>query len=159
VSGYLKGNRVDPYVLINFVQPWSGFPWEIFVKTVKFLYTPVGLMTKSLLAFFLFLLLIFIFSGVKKTVRFRDFILPFIGLSFLGIALHIISIILFHISLSFPYSVVLCMVLYLLIFNCIILISEFEVNLYRSILAIIASFLSVFFISGFSGVAPYLAWI
>ena len=159
VNGYLKGNRADPYVVINFVQPWRGFTWDIFVEVLKFLYTPVGLMLKSLVAFILFLFLIYIFSGAKKTVRFMDFILPFIGLSFLGITLRTLSIVLFFVSLSFPYLLVLCIVLYLLIFYCIILVSEFKVNLYRSILAIIASFFLVFLFSGFPGVAPYLAWI
>jgi hypothetical protein len=159
ISGYLKGNRADPYVVINFVQPWNGISWDIFVNTLKFFYTPIGLMIISLLAFSIFLFLIYIFSGVKKAVRFKDFILPFIGLSFLGVALRALSIVLFFFSFNLPYSFVLCLVLYLLIFNCIILVREFKVNLYRSIFAIITSFLLVFLISGFPGLAPYLAWI
>ena len=159
VSGYLKDIRPDPYIVINFVQPWTGFSWDIFVKTVKFIYTPVGLMFMSLVAFFLFLFLIYIFSGVKQTVKIRFFILPFIALSFLGIALRILSIILIFLSFTFPYLFVLFIVLYVLIFDCIILVSEFKVSLYRSIFAVIASFLLVFFISGFPGIAPYLAWI
>jgi hypothetical protein len=159
VNGYLKGTRADPYVVTNFVQPWRGFSWDIFVEVLKFLYTPVGLMLKSLVAFILFLFLIYIFSGAKKTARFIDFILPFIGLSFLGITLRTLSIVLFFVSLSFPYLLVLCIVLYLLIFYCVILIREFKVNLFRSILAIIVSFFLVFIFSGFPGVAPYLAWI
>ena len=103
VNGYLKGNRADPYVVINYVQLWRGFTWDIFVEVLKFLYTPVGLMLKSLVAFVLFLFLIYIFSGAKKTVRFIDFILPFIGLSFLGITVRTLSIVLFFVSLSFPY--------------------------------------------------------
>lgn len=159
INGYLKDNIADPYVIINFVEPWSGFTWEVFVAVVKFLYTPVGLMLKSLGAFILFLYLIYIFSGAKRTVRFIVFILPFIGLSFLGIILRILSIVLFFVSLSFPYLFVLCIVLYLLIFYCIILAREYKVDLYRSVFAIIASFLMVFLFSGFTGVAPYLAWI
>ena len=159
VNGYLKDNIANPYVIINFVQPWSGLTWEIFVEVVKFLYTPVGLMLKSSVAFILFLFLIYIFSGAKKTVRFMVFILPFFGLSFLGITLRTLSIVLFFVSLSFPYLLVLCIVLYLLIFYCIILVREYKVDLYRSIFAIIASFLLVFLFSGFPSVAPYLAWI
>jgi len=159
VNGYLKGKIADPYVIINFVKPWSGFTWEIFVEVVKFLYTPVGLMLKLLLAFILFLFLIYIFSGAKKTVRFIDFILPFIGLSFLGITLRTLSIVLFFVSFRFPYLLVLFIVLYLLVFYCIILVREFKVDLYRSIFAIIVSFSLVFLFSGFPSIAPYLAWI
>ena len=159
INGYFKGSQHDPYVLINFIRPWNGFSWVVFVEMIKFLYTPIGLMIKSLLAFLLFLFLIYIFSGAKKNFRFMDFILPFIGLVFLGIILQALSLILFFASLNFPYSLVLCIVLYLLIFYCLILVKEFNINLYRSIFAVIVSILLVFLISGFPSVAPYLAWI
>ena len=87
INGYLKDSHQDPQVLINFIRPWNGFSWVVFVEIIRFLYTPPGLMIKALLAFFLFLLLIYIFSGAKKKSRFMDFILPFIGLVFLGIVL------------------------------------------------------------------------
>ena len=159
INGYFKGSQQDPYALINFIRPWNGFSWVVFVEMIKFLYNPIGLMIKSLLAFLLFLFLIYIFSGAKKNFRFMDFILPFIGLVFLGIILQALSLILFFASLNFPYSLVLCIVLYLLIFYCLILVKEFNINLYRSIFAVIVSILLVFLISGFPSVAPYLAWI
>jgi hypothetical protein len=160
INGYSsKGSQQDPYVLINFIQPWNGFSWVVFVEMIKFLYTPIGLMIKSLLTFLLFLFLIYIFSGAKKNLRFMDFILPFIGLVFLGIILQVLSLLLSFASLNFPYLLVLCIVLYLLIFYCLILVKEFNINLYRSIFAVIVSILLVFLISGFPSVAPYLAWI
>ncbi len=160
LNGYSKGSRSDPYVAINFVQPWSGFTYDMFVEIVKFLYTPVGLMLKSLLAFILFLFIVFTFSGVRKAFKYTDFILPFIGLAFFGIILRIISIILsLVLSTSFPYFFILCILIYLLIFYCIILVKKFNVNLSRGIFVIVISFLVVFFISGFPSVAPYLSWI
>lgn len=159
INGYLKGSQQDPQVLINFIRPWNGFSWVVFVKIIRFLYTPLGLMIKALLAFFLFLFLIYIFSGSKKIYRFMDFILPFIGLVFLGILLQGLSLVLFLTSLSFPYLLVLCIVLYFLIFYCLILVKEFNINTYRSIFAVVVSILPAFLISGFPSVAPYLAWI
>lgn len=159
INGYLKGSQQNPQVLIKFIRPWNGFSWIVFVEIVKFLYTPFGLMIKALLAFLLFLFLIYIFSGAKNNSRFMDFILPFIGLVFLGIVLQGLSLILFLASLNFPYLLVLCIVLYFLIFYCLILVKEFNINLYRSIFAVVVSILLVFLISGFPSVAPYLAWI
>jgi len=159
IDGYLKGSQQNPQVLINFIRPWNGFSWIVFVEIITFLYTPLGLMIKALLAFLLFLFLIYIFSGAKKNYKFMDFILPFIALVFLGIVLQGLSLILFLASLNFPYFLVLCIVLYFLIFYCLILIKEFNINPYRSIFAVIVSVLLVFLISGFSSVAPYLAWI
>lgn len=159
INGYLKGGHQDPHVLINFIRPWNGFSWTVFVEIIKFLYTPVGLMIKAFLAFLLFLIAIYIFSGAKKNIRFIEFILPFIGLAFFGIILQSLSLILFIASLNFPYILVPCIVLYLLIFYCLILVKEFDINLYRSILSVIVSILLVFLISGFPSVAPYLAWV
>jgi hypothetical protein len=51
INGYLKGSHQDPQVLINFIRPWNGFSWVVFVKIIRFLYTPLGLMIKTLLAF------------------------------------------------------------------------------------------------------------
>ena len=159
INGYLKGSQQDPYVLINFIRPWDGFSWAAFVEIIKFLYTPIGLMIKTLVAYLLFLFLIYIFSGAKRNFKFIDFILPFMGLVFLGIIFQSFNLILFIASLNFPYLLVICIFLYLLIFYCLILAKEFAVNLYRSILSVLASILLVFLISGFPSIAPYLAWV
>ena len=159
INGYLKGSHQDPQVLINFIRPWNGFSWVVFVKIIRFLYTPLGLMIKTLLAFSLFLFLIYIFSGAKKISKFMDFILPFIGLVFLGIVLQGLSLILFLTSLNFPYLLVLLIVLYFLIFYCLILVKAFNINPCRSVFVVILSILPVFLISGFPSIAPYLAWI
>jgi hypothetical protein len=67
-------------------------------------------------------------------------------LAFLGIILRIISFILSLVSFNFPYFFILCILIYLLIFYCVILVKEFNVNLSRGILVILVSFLLVFFI-------------
>lgn len=160
LKGCSRPSKLDSYALINFFDSWNGLTRELYVSIVKFMYSPIGLMIKGLLAFTLFLWLVYKLSGCKKQIRFMEFILPFISFASIGLIFHIIGYIFYLITSSaLPFIVVISIILYTLLFYYIILVTEYGISLWRSIGAISLSLLLVFLLSGWFSVAPYLSWI
>jgi hypothetical protein len=160
VKGYSLDIRLDPNVLINFVEPWDGPTWEVFVGVVEFIYSPIGLMVKGLVAFGLFLWLVYLFSGLRKDVSLGIFILPLVSFAIFGVIFHIIGYAFYSItSHRFPFVLFLCIILYALAFYSLVLKEEYNLTTSRSVGALGISFLLVFIISGWSSIAPYLSWI
>lgn len=159
MRGYFKESGLNPYVVINFFDKWSGFTKEIFVIVVKFLYTPIGVTIWLLFVFGLFLWFLYIGSGKKKSLKFKEFFFPFLCLSYPGLLIGVISLLLLIVPAQIPYLVRLCIFFYWFSFYCALMIQEYRVKPIRSIGVILLSFLFVFPLGGFPIIAPYLQWI
>lgn len=159
VKGYLSKDKQNPYALINFFDHWTGLSKNVFDTIIKLLYTPIGMIIWLLIVFILFLWLLYLLSGLKSKVKFKEFIFPFLSLCYLGLFLWIVSFVLLFSSIHIPYLIRLIIFFYWLVSYCIILIQEHEIKPVRGTINMLLSFFIVFLLGGFTGIAPYLQWI
>lgn len=159
IKGYLTKDELNPYALIYFFDHWTGLSKSTFDEIIKILYTPFGIVIWLLLVFLLFLWLVYRFSTLKMTLRFIDFIFPFISLCYFGAFLSVLSFFLTLFSFQIPYLIRLAFFLYWLIFYIMILIKEFDLKPVRSTICVLVSFLFGFILGGFQSIAPYFQWI
>lgn len=159
VKGYLSKDKQNPYALINFFDHWTGLSKNVFDTIIKLLYTPIGMIIWLLFIFILFLWLLYVLSGLKSQVKFKEFVFPFLSLCYLGIFLWVVSFVLTFSSIQIPNLIRLIFFFYWLVFYCIILIQEYGLKPVRGISSIVLSFFIVFILGGFPSIAPYLQWI
>ncbi len=159
LKGYLTEDKHNPYALINFFDNWEGVSKNVFDIIIKLFYTPIGMIVWLLFIFILFLWLLYVLSGLKSKVKFKEFVFPFLSLSYLGFVLWVVSFILTFFSIQIPYLFRIIIFLYWSVFYCIILIQEYELKPVHGIISIFLSFLIVFILGGFPSIAPYLQWI
>lgn len=158
-KGHLSKDGPNPYALINFFDQWSGLSKNIFVTIMKLLYTPIGVILWLLFVFMLFLWLLYVLSGLKPQVKFRQFVFPFLSLCYVGVLLWGISFGLTLASFEIPHLIRLIIFFYWFLFYSLILAQEYGLKPLRSIGSTALSFLIVFLLGGFPSIAPYLQWI
>jgi hypothetical protein len=158
IKGYLHNERPDPYALIGFFDSLTGISQDIFIAVVKALYSPLGMVIWLLSVFLFFLWLAFILSGSRSYRKFREFAVPFAGLSYLALFVWLGNAILWAFSKKMPYFLQISIFLYCLIFYWQILIDEYDVNPLRAALSVLVPYLCVFPLGGFPSIAPYLLW-
>jgi hypothetical protein len=159
VKGYLREDKQNPYALINFFDHWTGLSKNAFDTIIKLLYTPIGMIIWLLFVFILFLWLLYVLSGLKSKIKFKEFVFPFLSLCYLGLFLWIVSFVLTFSSIQIPYSIRMIIFIYWFAFYYIILIQEYGLKPARGISSIVLSFFIVFILGGFPSIAPYLQWI
>jgi hypothetical protein len=156
--GYFHKDQPDPYVLISFFDAWTGISREIFVAVVKVLYSPPGAVTWLLFVYIIFLWLAYKISGSKSYVRFREFLVPFAGLSYLACFIWSAGALLWVSSKEMPHVIQMAIVLYWLIYYWQILILEYGVKPKKAAVSIVVPYICVFPLGGFPSIAPYLLW-
>jgi len=159
LKGYLSRDKQNPYALINFFDHWTGISKNVFDTLVKIFYTPPGMIIWLLIIFILFLSLLYVLSGMKSKLKFKEFIFPFLSLCYFGLFLWIVSFALSIFSFHIPYFIRVIIFSFWLVCYCVILIQEYGLKPMHGIVSTVLSFLIVFPLGGFPSMAPYLQWI
>ncbi|MDD4986368.1 MAG: hypothetical protein PHQ43_11380 [Dehalococcoidales bacterium] len=158
IRGYLHKDKPDPYAFIGFFDSWTGVSREIFNAVVKALYSPPGVVAWLLIVFLIFLWLTFRFSGMKSRLRFREFVTPFAGLSYVACLVWLASVLFWVSSKELPYFMQMAIFLYWLIYYWQIMILEYGLTPRKAAFSVVVPYICVFPLGGFPSIAPYLLW-
>jgi hypothetical protein len=101
---------------------------------------PIGMILWLDFILILFLWLLYILSGLKSQVKFKEFVFSFFSLCYLALFLWIVSLILTLSSIQIPHLIRLAIFFYWFLFYCIILIQEHGLKPIRSIFSAVLSF-------------------
>jgi hypothetical protein len=159
IKGYAQNENIDPYPFIGFFDGLTGLPKDLFTIVIKMLYSPPGMAFLLVLAFSIFLWLVFKISGSDTRYSFKEFVLPFLGLIYFGYCVLLISALLKMLSFEVPKPADYIVFIYWMIFYWKILTALFQVKILRAAISVSVAFLCVFIFGGFPTVVPYLAWV
>ncbi len=123
----------------NFFYPSEHYIWNIYFSYMDIIHTK----TSNLIFSFIFKIfefwIIYLFAGVKKTIKFRIFLLPFLSYAFIGIILRIVDFFPSIQIFSPPIGVVVT--IYYFIFFICVLMNIYSLKLLKSAFIVLFAFL------------------
>jgi len=158
LKGYLTTGNYDPYWLFSFFDTWISSSDPLVKIALRAIYSPLGQMLFLVSVFLLYLWLIFLFSGLKTHIDFREFLLSFLGLAYLAIFLWPLSWLSWAVSFDLSSLLIPFLIVYWLLSYLLILTKHYRITLPRACISICIPFLCLFLFGGFPIIAPYLAW-
>ena len=124
----------------NFFYPSEHIVWNLYFGYMDIIHTRVSNIVLSL-AFLIFeFWIIYMLSGVKKSIEFKIFILPFLSYAFIGIILRIIGLLPGIQFFGPPLGYIVT--IYFFLFFILTLINNYSVKPFKSAIIVLTAFIS-----------------
>ncbi|MCH7501705.1 MAG: hypothetical protein IH886_17200 [Nitrospinae bacterium] len=150
---YINPSESQPYPFGEFIKH-SSQAMIILKEIGEFVYSRFGKLITINSLYFFYLLILYFFVNLKKEIKYSQFILPFLFLSFMGI-LHGI----FKVTTSsyfLPVFIYQFLFGYILIFYLFLLFRVYKINIIRCFLIVSIPFSLIGLFFGMAFIAPYL---
>jgi hypothetical protein len=158
IKGYLTAGNYDPYWIFSFFDTWTVSGDPVVRVALHTIYSPLGQMLVLVLVFLLYLWLMFLLSGLKTHIHFKEFTLSFLGLSYLGIFLWPFSWFSWLSGFDFSSFIIPVVIIYWVLSYLLILTKHYRITLARASISVCMPLVCLFLLGGFPIIAPYLAW-
>jgi len=129
----------------NFFYPSEHIIWNIYFGYMDIIHTRTSILALSLMFHVFEFWVIYLLSGLKKSIEFKNFVLPFLSYAFIGIILRLIDLIPGIQFFGPPLGYIVT--IYFFLFFVFTLIKNYSLKPFKSTIIVLIAFVSERFLS------------